>query len=326
MKSYLAIFVALIFACCATPALADTPETVTDEASAEALVETPTPEAVAAEPAEPLPAVDIVSVQESFSIQPLAPNVFAALAKAGGMATTNAMFVIGKDYVIAAGAHMTRETIKDLYTAIAARTDKPVKYFILTHHHSGYNHIDFDFPAGQDVLMSWQTWRNVESEVREAGYPIMFFNEGLTLKAGDATVIMTNIGKGHTDGDLVLFVPEAKVVFASDLLYVDSVGYMGNGYMTDWLMALDFLEQLGENQIIPGYGPVTDTDGVYEFGQFFREFLTLILNHIEKGESLDQLLLTFDMPRYDQLDGYEQFIKFNLKRAYQDLKKEFGAE
>ena len=66
----------------------------------------------------------------------------------------------------------------------------------------------------------------------------MFFNEGLTLKPGGVSVVLTNVGKGHTDGDIVVFIPEAEVLFASDLLYINSVGYMGNGYMTDWLLAL----------------------------------------------------------------------------------------
>ena len=268
--------------------------------------------------------VQVVSVQASYVIEPLASNVFAAIAKPGGKASTNALFVIGREYVVAAGAHMTREAITDLYTAIAARTSKPVKYFILAHHHSGYTNIDFDFPAGQDVLMTWQTWRNLDSEVRDPAFPHIFFNDGLTLKPGGVTIILTNIGKGHTDGDLVLFIPEADVVFASDLLYVNSVGYMGSGHMTEWLMALDFVEQLGAEQGVPGYGPVSSVEDVFEFGQYFRDFLTAVLQHIERGDSLEKTIEEFDLPQHRDKDGYQQMIKLNLQRAYQDLKDDFG--
>ncbi|MDH3453917.1 MAG: MBL fold metallo-hydrolase [Desulfuromonadales bacterium] len=269
------------------------------------------------------PAVAVVSVQGSFQIEPLAPSVFAAIAKPGGNATTNALFVIGRDYVVAAGAHMSKPVIDDLYKAIAARTSKPVRYFVLAHHHTGYTYVDFDFPPGQDVLMSWQTWKNIEAEVRDPEYSALFFNEGLTLKPGGVSVVLTNIGKGHTNGDIVVFIPEAEVVFASDLLYVNSVGYMGDGYMTDWLLALDFLEQMGARQIIPGYGPVSSTEQVYEFGQFFRDFLTAVLQHIERGETLEQTLASFDLPQYHAMDGYDQLIKLNLKRAYNDLSNNF---
>ena len=266
------------------------------------------------------PTVTVVSVQDSFRIEPLAAGVFAAIARSGGNATTNALFVIGRDYVVAAGAHMTKPVLNDLYAAIAARTDKPIRYFVLAHHHTGYSYVDFDFPAGQDVLMSWQTWKNIDAEVRKPTYTTLFFNEGLTLKPGGVTVILTNIGKGHTDGDMVVYIPEADVVFASDLLYINSVGYMGSGYMTDWLLALDFLGQLGANQVIPGYGPVSTVDDIYQFTQFFRDFLTQVLQHIERGDTLAQTLETFEMaPKYRSMDGYDQLLKLNLKRAYEDL-------
>jgi len=270
------------------------------------------------------PSVSVVSVQDSFKIEPLAPGVFAAIANPGSQATTNALFVIGRDYVVAAGAHMAKPVIEDLYKAIAARTRKPVRYFVLTHHHTGYTYIDFDFPPGQDVLMSWQTWKNIDAEVRDPDFSTIFFNEGLTIKPGGASVVLTNIGKGHTNGDVVVFIPEADVVFTSDLLYVDSVGYMGSGYMTDWLLALDFLEQIGARQVVPGFGPVTDTEQIYEFSQFFRDFLTEVLRHIEKGDSLEQTLEEFDLPEYHDLEGYDQLIKLNLKRAYNDLSDNFS--
>ena len=283
--------------------------------------------AFSAEPVKEKPrvesAVAVVSVQESFLIEPLAPSVFAAIAKSGGQATTNALFVIGRNYVVAAGAHMSKPVIDDLYKAITARTNKPVRYFVLAHHHTGYTYIDFDFPPGQDVLMSWQTWKNVDAEIRKPEYSSLFFNEGLTLKLGGVSVVLTNIGKGHTNGDIVVFIPEAEVLFASDLLYVNSVGYMGSGYMTDWLLALDFLEQIGAKQIVPGYGPVSDSEDVYEFGQFFRVFLTAVLQHIERGDTLEQTLANFDLPEYHRMDGYDQLIKLNIKRAYNDLSNNF---
>jgi glyoxylase-like metal-dependent hydrolase (beta-lactamase superfamily II) len=275
------------------------------------------------DPASVGPAVALVSVQDSFLIEPLAAGVFAAIAKAGGKATTNALFVIGKDYVIAAGAHMSKPVIDDLYKAIAARTKKPVRYFVLTHHHAGYTYVDFDFPPGQDVLMSWQTWKNIDAEIRNPEYSSLFFNEGLTLKPGGVSVVLTNIGKGHTNGDIILYIPEVDVVFASDLLYVNSVGYMGSGYMTDWMMALDFLEQLSPKQIIPGYGPVGGTEEVYEFSRFFRDFLTAVLQHIEQGDTLEQTMASFDLPDYHDMDGYDQLIELNLKRAYEDLSNNF---
>jgi len=263
-------------------------------------------------------------LQDSFLIEPLGKNVYAAIAKIGGKATSNAVFVIGEQYVVAAGAHMTKDVIKDIQTGIAALTSKPVRYFVLAHHHPGYTHVDFDFPPEQDVIMSWQAWQDMNSQVRRPDFPVLFFNEGLTLKPGGTTVVLTNLGRGHSAGDVVTFIPEAGVVFASDLFYVNSVGYMGGGYMREWILALDFLEQLGADKIVPGTGPVSGVDEVTAFKDFFREFLTAVLIRIERGDSLDQVMKDFDMPNYRHMSGYQQLIKVNLQRAYIELKEQFG--
>jgi len=262
--------------------------------------------------------------QDSFLIEPLGTNVYAAIARLGGKATSNAVIVIGEQYVVAAGAHMTKEVIQALQAEISNLTSRPIRYFVLAHHHPGYTHVDFDFPAGQDVIMSWQAWQDMNGEVRKPAFPILFFNEGLTLKPGGVTVILTNLGRGHSAGDVVAFIPEAGVVFASDLFYVNSVGYMGGGYMREWVLALDFLEQIGADKVIPGTGPVSGVDEVTNFKEFFRDFLTAVLVRVERGDTLEQVLNDFDMPEYQQMGGYQQLMKINLKRAYTELKEEFG--
>lgn len=272
----------------------------------------------------PTTARPAASRQDSFLIEPLGKNVYAAIAKIGGKATSNAVIVIGTQYVVAAGAHMTKEVLRDIQIEIAALTSKPVRFFVLAHHHPGFTHVDFDFPPEQDVIMSWQAWQDMNNQVRRLDFPVLFFNEGLTLKPGGVTVVLTNLGRGHSAGDVVTFIPEAGVVFASDLFYVNSVGYMGGGYMREWILALDFLEQLGADKIVPGTGPVSGVDEVTAFKEFFREFLTAVLIRIERGDSLDQVMKDFDMPNYRHMNGYQQLIKINLQRAYIELKEQFG--
>jgi len=273
----------------------------------------------------PAPAETKAGVQQnSYDIQPLGGNVFAAIAKIGSQASSNAMFVVGEEYVTAVGAHMTKELIADLYAAVAKLTPKPIRYFILAHHHPGFSYIDFDFPRGQDVIMAWQAWQDMNAAVRRPEFTAIFFNEGLTIKTGGATVVLTNLGRGHSAGDIVTLIPELGVVFASDLLYVNSVGYMGSGYMREWLLALDFLEELGAEKIIPGTGPVCTVEEVRDFKEFFRAFLSDVLMRIELGQSLEQVLEEFDLPEYRHMYGYEQLIQANLRRAYAELKEEFG--
>ena len=63
----------------------------------------------------------------------------------------------------------------------------------------------------------------------QTGFHDYFFNKGLTLKKGGGSVVLTNIVKGHTNGDFIIYIPEIDVLFASDQLHINSVGCMGSG-------------------------------------------------------------------------------------------------
>lgn len=258
---------------------------------------------------------------ESYRVERLAEGVYAAIAVAGGGATSNAFFVVGDQYVIAGGAHLSKAGAADLVSAIARVTDRPLRYFILPHHHRGYTAVDFDLPAGCEAVMSVQTWQILSSEVRSIEYPALFFSEGLTLKAGKGkTVILTNLGKGHADGDTLVYLPESKILFPSDLVYVHSVGYIGDGHMTDWVLALEFMSRMEISQVIPGFGPVSKPEVILEFRDYLKSFLSEVLKHLERGDSLEKTEAEFDLPAYRDWTGYQRLTPANVKRAYLDLK------
>lgn len=262
--------------------------------------------------------------QQDFTLQGIADGVYAAVARPGSAATTNALIVVGRDYAVVAGAHLTKGMIDDLVSATRAVTAKPIRYFVLTHHHRGFSQIDFDFPPGSDVLMSWQTWKALRSEVRPITSTVLFFSDGLTLKLGNRTLILTNLGPAHSDSDTIVYLPDSQTLFTSDLVYVHSVGYMGDAHLQNWVQALDFMQRLGARTVVPGYGPVGTTQEIVDFKHYMKDFLTAVLTHIEAGESLRKTLDTFSLPAYSDYDGYREFLPTNVGRAYPELKKSFG--
>jgi hypothetical protein len=98
---------------------------------------------------------------------------------------------------------------------------------------------------------------------------------------------------------------------------------MGDGHMEDWLLALEFIERLGAQKIIPGFGPISTIKEIVRFKEFFREMVTEVLSHLERNDSLEQTVKTFSLPGYSSYSGYEQFIRINVRRAYIDLKENF---
>ncbi len=261
-----------------------------------------------------------VQAAGSYRLEKLADGVYAALAQPGGQAISNALIVAGDQYAVVAGAHLSREAINELIASVASVTPAPIRYFVLTHHHSGYSNVDFDFPTGKEIIMSWQTWQQLDRESRELNNPVLFFSEGMTLKLGNISLVLTDLEQGHAEGNLVVFVPEASTVYTGDLLAVGSVGWMGDGRMQDWILGLEFIESLDARKVVPGQGPVVGNPEVAAYKDFLRDFLTEILHHIEKGESLKQTIRRFKLPRYQNLADFGRFREDNIRRAYEELK------
>src|SRR5689334_2463436 len=83
---------------------------------------------------------------EQYEIRKVADNSYAALAQPEGKVVSNSFFIITDYEVILAGAHFTAEGVRELLQQIAKITPLPVTQVILTHHHKGFNYIDFDLP------------------------------------------------------------------------------------------------------------------------------------------------------------------------------------
>ena len=231
------------------------------------------------------------------------------------------MFIVSNSQVIMAGAHFTNEGTRELIAEVSKITAAPLKTVILTHHHRGYNYIDYDFPAGVEIITSWQTWQSLSAGYREIKNPVTFFEKGLTMRRGNTVIVLSNAGLGHSQGDLIVYLPNEKILFTSDLFFNDQIGYMGDGYMREWVLTLEMLEGIDARTVIPGVGNITDIDGIRQFRLLFKDFLTEVLRHVEKGETLAQTKKGFHLPGYEALPGFKVYFNGNLERAYQQLKE-----
>lgn len=261
------------------------------------------------------------AVAANYQVEKVADGVYAAIALPGGKAASNAMIVITRYQVLLAGAHFVPEGIKELLAEIARLTPLPLRYVLLTHHHKGFNFIDFDLPKNAEIVTSWQTWQSLKNEYRELPNPVTFFDKGLTLQRSGVTIVLSNTGLGHSEGDVFVYMPSQGVLFTSDLVYNNVVGYMGDGHLREWAAILEVLGSLGSRTVIPGLGKVTDSSGIEHFTRFYRDFTTEVLRYVEKGVPLPQVKKNFRLASYEHLPGYKTFMEVNLERAYQELKE-----
>lgn len=258
----------------------------------------------------------------SYAIEKLAENVFAAIAQPRGKAASNAVIVVTGTHVVLIGSHFVPDGITELMEEVGKITSAPLTTVILTHHHRGYNYVDYDFPPDIEIITSWQTWQTLKEGYRELKNSIMFFDKSLTLRHGKSVIVASNLGRGHGDGDVIVYLPEEKVLFTSDLFFNDVIGYMGDGYLREWVLNLEMLEGLDARHVVPGLGKVTDTESIGKFRVFFTDFTTEVLRYLEKKKTLEQTKKNFRLPKYESLPGYREFFNQNIERAYRQLKEQ----
>ena len=237
----------------------------------------------------------------SYDVQKVAEGVYAAIALPQGKAVSNAMILVTGYEVMLAGAHFVPEGIKELLAEIAKITPLPLRHVILTHHHRGFNYIDFDLPANAQIITSAQAFQSLKSELREIRNQLFYFDSNLTIYKDNYSIVLGSTEQAHSEGDLFVYLPKEGVLFTSDLLFNDVVGYMGDGSMRDWILSLEMLEKIGAKTVIPGVGQITDNGSIHRFITFFKEFMTEVLRNVEKGNNLAQTKKEFSLPHYRNL-------------------------
>lgn len=255
-----------------------------------------------------------------YEITKVSDSVYAAIARSEGKAVSNALFIITDHEVILAGAHFVPEGVKELLEEIARISPLPIGQVILTHHHKGFNYVDFDLPEKSELVVSVNVWQALKGELRELKNPTLVFENALTMNRGKITLVLMNTGPGHSTGDVIVYLPKERLLFASDLLFNDTVGFMGEASIHEWGESLDMMERLIPSRVIPGIGKISDSGAIDRFRDFYRAFMTEIIRNVEKGNSLSRTKKEFSLQQYKSLPGYDAFFDVNLERAYKQFK------
>jgi cyclase len=151
----------------------------------------------------------------------------------------------------------------------------------------------------------------------------------VTLQEPGREIQVLLLGRGHTDGDVYIYLPKEKVVVTGDAL-VDWMPFLNDGYPEEWVQTLTALEQYDFTHIIPGHGEVVPKANL----AFFRGYLTDLIASVKKaaaeGASLDemkkvigdQLAATYEqgMSKYP-LGRYRDRIGQNIETVYQKVVK-----
>jgi glyoxylase-like metal-dependent hydrolase (beta-lactamase superfamily II) len=205
----------------------------------------------------------------------------------------NAGFIVTAEGVVVIDALASPRQGEQLLRAIRGITDQPVKWLVLTHHHPDHHfgavvlrkagaqviaHPDRRVLAaegGEDALIA--DWVRVVGLDAMRGFefantPDRPVTVADTLRLGGKSIVVSHPGAGHSAGDLLVWLPGERVLFAGDVLVEDGVSMVVDGNSYELLRVLGLVDSLGAAIVVPGHGAIPARPA--ELVRRTREYLT----------------------------------------------------
>lgn len=155
--------------------------------------------------------------------------------------------------------------------------------------------------------------------------PTITLSQRLTLYLGDHTFQLINL-PGHTPYQVVVYIPEEKVIFTSDNVFYKLQAYLHQALPYEWLDSLKRMQELEANTLVPGHGGICDPSYIPEMSAFIQTWIDEVTSAINQGISLEEaqdrisLLNRYPMPPGRESMGPE-LQKMNVARLYEVLRK-----
>ncbi|MFI5012230.1 MAG: MBL fold metallo-hydrolase [Hyphomicrobiales bacterium] len=261
----------------------------------------------------------------------------------------NTGVIVGDDCCMVIDTQATPKMAQDVIARIRGVTDKPIKYVVLSHYHA-VRVFGASAYGGATIIASDKTRgliveRGEADKASEMGrfprlfqgaesvplgliWPHITFPSEMTLFLGKREVKLAHIGRGHTAGDIIALVPDAKVVFSGDLVEYHSACYCGDAHLSDWPATLDRLAGLGARALVPGRGaalPTSDkvTEGIALTRDFVRALFGAAKASVAKGWTLKQCFAATREAMDEKFASfaiYEHCLPFNVSRAFDEAR------
>lgn len=260
----------------------------------------------------------------------------------------NSGVIIGDDSVMIIEAQATPRLAGKVIEKVREVTDKPISHVVLTHYHAvrvlGASAFGADQIVMSDAARAMVVERGQEdwdSEFQRfprlfEGYesipgltwPTTTFSDSATIFLGNRRVDLKHLGRAHTAGDIVVYVPDQNVMFTGDIVEYHSACYCGDGHFGDWGNTLDNIRAYDVDAIAPGRGDALVGkkmvgDAIENTRDFVESTFRPAAKVAARGGSLkeawDAVRAECD-PKFKDYAIYEHCLPFNVARAYDEAR------
>ena len=260
----------------------------------------------------------------------------------------NTGIIIGDDAVLVADTQATPAMAADVIRRIREVTDKPIKYVVLTHYHA-VRVLGASAYGAQQIIASEDTYdlivergeadkaseigrfprlfSNVETVPPGMTWPTLTFNGKLTLWLGTLEVQLLQLGRGHTKGDTVVWLPQERTLLSGDLVEFDATPYAGDAYFKDWPQTLENVAALKPLALVPGRGPALKgeaqvAEGLWSTAGFIADVRASVEAGVAAGQDLNAVYkntVARLKPKYGHWVIFDHCMPFDVTRCFDEM-------
>jgi len=239
----------------------------------------------------------VAYTQNQPQAQPLKVNKIANdLYELEGDASGNVAVYLTDEGVIVVDDKFERN-YSDIMANIKKLTDKPVKYVLNTHQHGDHTGGNEKMKMGGVELIAHRNARFNMANGKQPGLPQVTFADQAQVFLGGKEVDAYYNGRGHTNGDVVIYFPALKVLHTGDLFTTNGQGnvaplvdYNGMGSAIEWTKTLDGVLKLDFDTVIPGHGSISKRVDLEKYRAGFERMQTSIRSLSRQDKNRDEVL------------------------------------
>ena len=258
----------------------------------------------------------------------------------------NTGVIIGDDSVMIVEAQATPRLARKVIEKVREVTDKPISHLVMTHYHAvrvlgasayGAPTVIMGEKARAMVLeRGREDWDSEfgrfprlfqgHEEIPGLTWPTETFSDRMTVYLGKRRVDLMHLGRAHTAGDIVAYVPDQNVMFTGDIVEYHSACYCGDGHFADWPQTLEAIRRFDLDAIAPGRGDAligkdmvkAALDNTADFVRStYQPAARVALGGGTLKQAWDAVRAECD-PKFGSYAIYEHCLPFNVTRAYDE--------
>ena len=279
-----------------------------------------------------------------YTLQPIkvSDNVycfFGALeniTKENGGDMVNTCFVQTKEGFVVIDSGPTYAYAKKAYSEMQKIEKLPVKYVVNTHDHDDHWLGNSFYKSKGALLIGPRTYEQnvvvgMETRMQRTLGAELYgktkivtldtvVDDNLTLHVGGKTFeIKQLVKKAHTQGDLIVYLPEGKVIFAGDTVFNGRVTSLRDGSLIGSIKILEQIEALHPKVIIGGHGYKTDANATEMLKGYLLEMKEEVQEALDNDVSMEQITQKVTMPKYKEMELYDVLHSRNVFEAFREL-------